>query len=117
VDIHAETTSEKIAFGWYLDGRVTAVSEHTRTLPPRMNTCCPKDAYITDVGMTGRTTELIGMDVWNYQEVSRRSARALRSGHRRYSMNAVLIETDETAPRNEAGRLAAKSIERLRCAH
>jgi 2',3'-cyclic-nucleotide 2'-phosphodiesterase len=42
VDMHAETTSEKLAMGWYLDGRVTAVVG-THTWPRRMSTSCPKE--------------------------------------------------------------------------
>jgi len=61
VDIHAEATSEKIAMGWFLDGRVTAVlgtHTHVQTADDRI---LPKGtAYITDVGMTGPFDSVIG---------------------------------------------------------
>jgi len=62
VDFHAEATSEKVAFGWYLDGRVTAiVGTHTH-IPTADETVLPKGtAYITDVGMTGPYDSVIGV--------------------------------------------------------
>ena len=62
VDIHAEATSEKVAMGWYLDGRVTAmVGTHTH-IPTADERVLPKGtAYITDVGMTGPYDSVIGV--------------------------------------------------------
>jgi metallophosphoesterase (TIGR00282 family) len=62
VDFHAEASSEKVAFGWYLDGRVTAmVGTHTH-IPTADETVLPKGtAYITDVGMTGPYDSVIGV--------------------------------------------------------
>jgi metallophosphoesterase (TIGR00282 family) len=62
VDFHAEATSEKVAFGWYLDGRVTAmVGTHTH-IPTADETVLTKGtAYITDVGMTGPYDSVIGV--------------------------------------------------------
>jgi hypothetical protein len=61
VDMHAEATSEKIALGWHLDGRVSAVfgsHTHVQTADERV---LPKGtAYITDVGMTGPHDGVIG---------------------------------------------------------
>ena len=63
VDFHAEATSEKMAMGWHLDGRVTAVAgthTHVQTADERL---LPKGtAYITDAGMTGAHDAIIGMD-------------------------------------------------------
>lgn len=63
VDMHAETTSEKIAMGWYLDGRVTAVvgtHTHVQTADERI---LPRGtAYITDLGMTGPYDSVLGRD-------------------------------------------------------
>jgi 2',3'-cyclic-nucleotide 2'-phosphodiesterase len=62
VDFHAEATSEKIAFGWYLDGRVTAVVGTHTHVPTADETVLPKGtAYITDVGMTGPYDSVIGV--------------------------------------------------------
>lgn len=63
VDFHAEATSEKMAMGWYLDGRVSAVigtHVHVQTADERI---LPKGtAYITDVGMTGPHDSVIGVE-------------------------------------------------------
>ncbi len=63
VDMHAEATSEKVAMGWYLDGRVSAVlgsHTHVQTADERI---LPKGtAYITDAGMTGPHDSVIGID-------------------------------------------------------
>lgn len=62
VDFHAEATSEKVAMGWHLDGRVSAVfgtHTHIQTADERV---LPKGtAFITDVGMTGPRNSIIGM--------------------------------------------------------
>jgi len=63
VDMHAETTSEKVAMGWYLDGRVTAVvGTHTHVATADEHVLPQGTAYITDVGMTGPHGGVIGMD-------------------------------------------------------
>lgn len=63
VDFHAEATSEKQAFAWYADGRVSAVigtHTHIQTADERI---FPKGtAYLTDVGMTGPINSIIGMN-------------------------------------------------------
>jgi len=62
VDFHAEATSEKISFGWYLDGRVTAVIGTHTHVPTADERILPKGtAYITDVGMTGPYEGVIGV--------------------------------------------------------
>jgi 2',3'-cyclic-nucleotide 2'-phosphodiesterase len=62
VDFHAEATSEKIAMGWYLDGRVTAVVGTHTHIPTADERVLPKGtAYITDVGMTGPYDSVIGI--------------------------------------------------------
>ena len=62
VDFHAEATSEKVAMGWHLDGRATAVlgtHTHVQTADDRV---LPKGtAYVTDVGMTGPHDSIIGV--------------------------------------------------------
>ena len=63
VDIHAEATSEKIALGWYLDGRVTAVIGTHTHVPTADEHVLPKGtAYQTDVGMTGPYDGVIGVE-------------------------------------------------------
>jgi len=63
VDMHAEATSESAAMGWHLDGRVSAVvgtHRHVQTADERL---LPKGtAYITDLGLTGPTDSVIGVE-------------------------------------------------------
>ena len=64
VDFHAEATAEKIAMGYFLDGKVTALygtHTHVQTADEKI---LPKGtAYITDIGMTGPKYSVIGMDI------------------------------------------------------
>jgi metallophosphoesterase (TIGR00282 family) len=63
VDMHAEATSEKIALGWYLDGRVTAVlGTHTHVPTADERVLPGGTAYQTDVGMTGPYDGVIGVE-------------------------------------------------------
>jgi 2',3'-cyclic-nucleotide 2'-phosphodiesterase len=62
VDMHAELTSEKVAMGWHLDGRVTAVvGTHTHVPTADLRVLPGGTAYITDVGMTGPRGGVIGV--------------------------------------------------------
>jgi 2',3'-cyclic-nucleotide 2'-phosphodiesterase len=62
VDMHAEATSEKVAMGWHLDGRVTAcVGTHTHVPTADGRVLPGGTAYITDVGMTGARNGVIGV--------------------------------------------------------
>lgn len=62
VDMHAEATSEKVAMGWYLDGRVSAViGTHTHVQTADECILPGGTAYITDVGMTGPHDSVIGV--------------------------------------------------------
>jgi 2',3'-cyclic-nucleotide 2'-phosphodiesterase len=64
VDFHAEMTSEKVAMGWYLDGRVAAVLGTHTHVPTADARVLPKGtAYISDVGMTGARTSILGVKV------------------------------------------------------
>jgi 2',3'-cyclic-nucleotide 2'-phosphodiesterase len=63
VDMHAEATSEKLALGWYLDGRVSAViGTHTHVQTADERILPNGSGYLTDVGMTGPGDGVIGMD-------------------------------------------------------
>ena len=62
VDFHAEATAEKQAFGWYVDGRVSAVvGTHTHVQTADEQILPGRTAYITDVGMTGPRNSVIGI--------------------------------------------------------
>lgn len=63
VDVHAEATSEKVALGRYLDGRVSAIyGTHTHVQTADEHILAGGTAYISDVGMTGPTEGVIGME-------------------------------------------------------
>ena len=116
VDMHAETTSEKLAMGWHLDGRVTAmVGTHTHVATADEQLLPQGTAYITDVGMTGPHDSVIGMDKAGILK------RFLDGLPARFEvaegdaqMNTVLLEVDEAGDLGPAGRARARSIERLR---
>ncbi len=63
VDMHAEATSEKIAMGWHLDGRVSAVfGTHTHVPTADGRILTKGTAYVTDLGMTGPYDSVLGRD-------------------------------------------------------
>ena len=108
VDFHAEATSEKVAMGWHLDGRVACVvgtHTHVQTADDRI---LPKGtAYITDVGMTGPHDSVIGVE---RNAVIQRFLTGLPQRFETASenprMNAILLTADERTGR-------AVSISRL----
>jgi len=108
VDFHAEATSEKIAMGWHLDGKVTAVvgtHTHVQTADERV---LPKGtAYLTDVGMTGPHDSVIGVDIQAAlgKFINGLPAR-FDTAAENPRLNAVVIDADE-----QTGR--ATDIERL----
>ena len=62
-DMHGEATSEKVAMGWYLDGRASAVvGTHTHVPTADQRVLPGGTAYVTDVGMVGPRDSVIGMD-------------------------------------------------------
>lgn len=64
VEAHMEATSEKIAFGWHLDGRATAVVGTHTHVPTADGRILPKGtAYLTDAGMCGPYTSVLGRDI------------------------------------------------------
>src|SRR6187397_1140038 len=108
VDFHAEATSEKIAMGWHLDGKVTAVvgtHTHVQTADERL---LPKGtAYLTDVGMTGPHDSVIGVEIQAAlgKFINGLPAR-FDTATENPRLNAVVIDADE-----QTGR--ATDIERL----
>ncbi len=95
VDVHAETTSEKLAIAHYLDGRVDAiVGTHTH-VPTSDAMRLPKGSlYITDVGMTGVKYGILGADkdVALRKFTSKLPTRLVPSTARELQLNAVLID-------------------------
>jgi 2',3'-cyclic-nucleotide 2'-phosphodiesterase len=117
VDIHAEATSEKMAFGQHFDGRVTAVvGSHTHVPTADAQVLSRGTAYMTDVGMSGDYDSVIGMEK---DQAIRRFVRKLPTGRfepatAEATLCAALIETDGSsglarciAPLRMGGRLAA----------
>jgi metallophosphoesterase (TIGR00282 family) len=108
VDFHAEATSEKVALGRYLDGRVSAVlGTHTHVGTIDIQLLPKKTAYVTDIGMTGPTDSVIGDDTGAviYRFLTQ-IPHHLSVGKGKVVLNAILVSVDE-----ETGR--ATSIERL----
>ncbi len=96
VDMHAEATSEKLAMGHYLDGRVTAVLGTHTHVPTADAMTLPKGTlYITDVGMTGTKFGILGADKELVLEkfLTKRPVRLKPSKDTALQLNAVLIDT------------------------
>ncbi|HJY88491.1 MAG TPA: TIGR00282 family metallophosphoesterase [Candidatus Acidoferrales bacterium] len=109
VDMHAETTSEKQAMGWYLDGRASAViGTHTHVVTADDQILPGGTAYMTDVGMTGPHDSVIGMDKAG---ILKRFLDGLPARFEVASadvqMNAVRLDVEESSGH-------ARSIERVR---
>ena len=98
VDFHAEATSEKVAMGWYLDGRVSAVVGTHTHVPTADERVLPQGtAHISDVGMTGCYNSVIGMETAGVlkrfvERVPERFEVASGSA----SVCGVIIDVDET---------------------
>jgi metallophosphoesterase (TIGR00282 family) len=109
VDFHAETTSEKIAMGWYLDGRVSAVvGTHTHVATADEHVLPGGTAFQTDVGMTGPHNGIIGMDkIAILRKFLDGQPARFEVATGDVQMNTVLVDVDETTGR-------ARGIERLR---
>jgi metallophosphoesterase (TIGR00282 family) len=97
VDFHAETTSEKEAMGWYLDGRVSAViGTHTHVATADEHVLPGGTAFQTDAGMTGPHNGIIGMDKTAILKrfIDGQPAR-FEVANGDVQMNTVLIDVDE----------------------
>jgi metallophosphoesterase (TIGR00282 family) len=109
VDMHAEATSEKVAMGWYLDGKVSAVvGTHTHVATADFRVLPGGTAYITDVGMTGPHDSVIGMEkqaiLEHFLNLTMPTRFVVAEGD--IQMNSVLVDVDESTGH-------ARSIERL----
>ena len=108
VDFHAEATSEKLAMGWHLDGRVSAVvGTHTHVQTADERILPGGTAYITDVGMTGPSESVIGV---KHEIIVRRFLTSMperfETAKHYPQFQAVVIDADEKTGRS-------RSIERL----
>ncbi len=101
VDFHAEATAEKVAMGWYLDGKVSAVlGTHTHIQTADAKILPEGTAYLTDVGMTGPYDSVLGMR----KDIALR--RFIKQTPHKFEMasddvhvSAVLLEIDFTTGR------------------
>jgi 2',3'-cyclic-nucleotide 2'-phosphodiesterase len=110
VDFHAELTSEKVAMGWYLDGRATAmIGTHTHVPTADARVLPGGLAYQTDAGMTGPYDSIIGVDkdiiLRRFLTGVTGRMEAARHG---VELHGVVINADETTGK-------AISIRRIRC--
>ncbi|MDD5600579.1 MAG: TIGR00282 family metallophosphoesterase [Actinomycetota bacterium] len=111
VDFHAEVTSEKVAMGWYLDGRVSAVvGTHTHVQTADERILPGGTAYITDVGMVGPRNSVIGVKKENIiKKFLTMMPQKFTVSEDDYLVNGVVININE-----KNGR--AESINRLNIA-
>ena len=112
VDIHAEATSEKVAMGWFLDGRVSAVlGTHTHVQTADERVLPHGTAYLTDIGMTGSYAGVIGMSkadvIARFTTVPAKRAEH-SSGQVRIC--AAVIDIDESSGK-------ARNIDRVNLSH
>ena len=110
VDFHAELTSEKVAMGWYLDGRATAmIGTHTHVPTADARILPGGTAYQTDAGMTGPYESVIGVDK---DAIIRRFLTGIHgrmeAAKRGVELHGAIITADENTGR-------ATAIERLHC--
>ena len=108
VDFHAEATSEKVALGRYLDGRVSAVlGTHTHVGTIDAMILNGGTAYVTDIGMTGPVDSVIGDDPENVlKRFLTQLPHRLSAGSGKSVINAILVTVDETTGK-------ARGIERI----
>jgi len=108
VDFHAEATSEKVAMGRYLDGRVSAVlGTHTHVGTIDASVLPGGTAHVTDIGMTGPIDSIIGDDPQSVLDrFLTQLPNRLSAGKGRTVVNAVLVRVDDATGR-------ALSIERI----
>ncbi len=101
VDFHAEVTSEKVAMGWYLDGRTSAVIGTHTHVPTADTRILPQGtAYQTDVGMTGPYDSVIGVqkDIILRRFLTSIPIR-MEAAKKGVELHAVIIEVDEATGR------------------
>lgn len=98
VDMHGEATSEKIAMGWFLDGKVSFVfGTHTHVQTADEVILPNGTAYLTDVGMTGPFKSVIGREIKDVLEFfTTRIPRKLEVATDDVRINAALVEVDST---------------------
>jgi len=112
IDFHAEATSEKLAFAYYLDGKVSAVvGTHTHVQTADEKILPAGTAYITDVGMTGPVAGVIGIEKDQIiDKFLTHMPKKFNVAEGKAVLSAVVVEIDE-----QSGR--ATGIQRLQLTH
>ncbi|HTO77830.1 MAG TPA: TIGR00282 family metallophosphoesterase [Thermoanaerobaculia bacterium] len=97
VDMHAEATSEKMAMGWYLDGRVSAVLGTHTHVPTADETVLPGGtAYQSDVGMTGAYEGIIGFSKDRIiEKFLSQTPRSFETAKRDIRLSGAIVAVDE----------------------
>ena len=115
VDFHAEATSEKVAMGWHLDGKVTAVvGTHTHVQTADEQILPGGTAYLTDAGMTGPHDGVIGVEKAAVIDKFLRGMPVrmeTASGNPR--LNGILIAADEATGKATSVQRLSLSAEEL----
>lgn len=114
VDMHAEATSEKVAMGWYLDGRVSVVFGTHTHVPTADETVLPGGtAYITDLGMTGAYKSVLGRKVENVLQtiVTQMPTKLEVAEDDVRACGAIIIIDTETGKADEIKRVVIKANE------
>lgn len=102
VDFHAEATSEKVAMGFYLDGRVSAVvGTHTHIQTADERLLPKKTAYISDIGMCGAYNSVLGMDkdIIVKRFLTEQKEETFKHGAGSTQINAVVIDVGKSISR------------------
>jgi 2',3'-cyclic-nucleotide 2'-phosphodiesterase len=101
VDMHAEATSEKMAMGWYLDGRVSAVLGTHTHVPTADETVLPGGtAYQSDVGMTGAYEGIIGFSKDRIiEKFLSQTPRSFETAKRDIRLSGAIVAVDEATGR------------------
>ena len=116
VDFHAEATSEKVAMGWHLDGKVTAmIGTHTHVQTADEQILPGGTAYLTDAGMTGPHDSVIGVEkAAVIDKFLRGMPVRMETATGNPRLNGILIAADETTGKATSVRrlsLSAQEIE------
>jgi len=113
VDFHAEASSEKIAMGWYLDGRVSAVvGTHTHVPTADARVLPGGTAYISDIGMTGPRDSIIGFSLETVlPRFTRHLPTRFQVAEGTVAFNAVVISADRATGRASSIQQVQRLVE------
>jgi len=116
VDMHAEATSEKLALGWYLDGKVSAViGTHTHVQTADAAILSEGTAYVSDAGMTGSQAGIIGVEK---EEIIRKFVTGLpfrfKVAKGREVLQGALLDINEKNGKVRSIRMLSRELETVK---